>query len=206
MSAALYDMVKMTVTGTPGTGSFTLNAAVAGFQSFAGAGVPDQTTVTYAAAEASGAPWEFDRGVYSVSGTSLSRVTRLRSSSGGAISFTSGAIIRILVLAEDLQPAPASGLTANANNLQSTTAIIAANHNFFTTVTATNNSCKIPASMMIPGCFAIYIKNNGVNQLNLFGDSGVTINNLAANASWPIEIGATAQIIIESSTLMHTVP
>lgn len=204
MSAGLYDMVKMTVTGTPGTGTITLASAVAGFQSFASAGTPDQTTITYSGAD--GSAWELRRGVYSVSGTSLTRGTLLGSSTGSAISFSSGVIIRGTVTAEDLQPAPATGLTANANNLQSTTAIITANHNFFTTVTATNNSCKIPAAMMIPGSLSIYIKNKGANTLNLFGDTGVAINNGAANASWPVGVGVAAEIIIESTTLFHTVP
>jgi hypothetical protein len=99
--ATPYDMANMTVTGTPGTGTITLNAAVSGYQTFAAAGVPNGATVSYGISDAAGA-WEVGRGVYTSSGTSLTRGPIYSSNSNAAISATSAATVRVTLLAEDL--------------------------------------------------------------------------------------------------------
>lgn len=101
--AGLHDMARMTVTGTPGTGTITLNAASTGFQTFANAGVLDGETVTYAISD-TGNAWEVGRGVYTTSGTTLSRGTIYSSNANAAVSLTSAAIVFVTVLAEDLMP------------------------------------------------------------------------------------------------------
>lgn len=98
----LYNRVQMTVSGTPGTGVITLGSAVAGFQSFAGAGVPNATVVSYAIQD--GSAWEFGQGTYATSGTTLTRTTVQGSSNAGAaVSLTSGAIVIITALASDIE-------------------------------------------------------------------------------------------------------
>ena len=99
--ATPYDMANMTVTGTPGTGTITLNAAVSGYQTFAAAGVPNGATVSYGITDAAGA-WEVGRGTYTSSGTSLTRGPLFSSNSNAAISATSAATVRVTLLAEDL--------------------------------------------------------------------------------------------------------
>lgn len=96
----LYNRVKMTVSGTPGTGVVTLGTAIAGFQSFAGAGVQNGDVVSYVLE--SGSDWEIGLGTYTASGTTLIRSSITASSnSGSAISATSSAVVMISPLAAD---------------------------------------------------------------------------------------------------------
>lgn len=78
-----------TVTGTPGTGAFTLSTAVAGYQAL-GAGDDGNSGRFYAL---EGTAWEEFEGTYTHSGTSLARTVRYDSSTGSAISFTSAAVV-----------------------------------------------------------------------------------------------------------------
>ena len=109
MPNKIANRVKMTVSGTPGTGTITLGSAVAGFQSFAGAGVSNADTVPYIIED--GAAWEIGVGTYTSSGTTMSRSVTASSNSGNAINATSAAIVMISPLAADLQAGTA------ANNL-----------------------------------------------------------------------------------------
>jgi hypothetical protein len=87
----------MTVTGTPGTGVVTLNAASSGFQTFATAGVLDGDLVDYTIED--GSNFECGIGQYTTSGTSLTRLKVTDSSnSGSAISATSAAVVFVTVL------------------------------------------------------------------------------------------------------------
>lgn len=100
----LYNLARMT-TSTTGTGTMTLGSAVAGFLSFAGAGVSDGETVTYAITDGSNS--EVGRGVYTSSGTTLSRATILTSTnSGSAINLSGSAQVMITVAAEDFNTIP----------------------------------------------------------------------------------------------------
>jgi len=101
--AKLYDMAKMTVSGTPGTGTITLASAASGFQDFATAGVQDADVVSYSILD--GSAWEVGRGTYTSSGTTLSRGA-LFSSAGVAtpISATSAALVAVSALSEDIVP------------------------------------------------------------------------------------------------------
>lgn len=96
---ALYNLARMTTT-TAGTGTITLGSAVGGFLSFAGSGVPDGTTVTYAIQD--GANSEIGRGVYTASGTTLTRTVLKSTNSDAAISLSGTAQVFITPAAEDL--------------------------------------------------------------------------------------------------------
>ncbi len=113
--AFLHDMAEMTVTGTPGTGTITLNAAVTGYQTFANAGVIDGELISYSIRD--GSNWEVGQGTYTASGTTLTRGAIYSSNSNSAISATSSAVVWIAVLAEDLGKTYAVTLTSNNYNV-----------------------------------------------------------------------------------------
>lgn len=90
MAFVVKDRIKeLTVAGTSGTGTITLNGAVSGFRSFADIG--NANTCPYVILEASeSAPtaWEVGIGTYTSSGTTLSRDTVLRTSAGNTTKIT----------------------------------------------------------------------------------------------------------------------
>lgn len=100
-------------TSTTGTGTITLGAAVAGYQTFADAGVTDGQTVRYVIED--GNSWEIGSGVYTASGTTLTRTVSESSNSGAAINLSGNATVFITAAAEDiLQPGDAGISTGKA--------------------------------------------------------------------------------------------
>ena len=89
--------VQMTVTGAPGTGTITLNAATTGYQSFSSA-YGANATVDILITE--GTSWEVARNcTYTNSGTTVTRGTLEASSTGSAVTFTSAAIVSVIATA-----------------------------------------------------------------------------------------------------------
>ncbi len=85
--------VQMSVSGTPGTGTITLNAATTGYRSFASA-YGGNATVDVLIVD--GTSWEVARDcTYTNSGTTLTRGTLESSSTGSAISLTSSAVVSV---------------------------------------------------------------------------------------------------------------
>lgn len=98
--AKLYNLARMT-TATTGTGTITLGSAVASYVTFANAGVQNGDTVTYAIVD--GNNREVGRGVYTSSGTTLTRATILESTnSNAAINLSGNAEVFITAAAEDI--------------------------------------------------------------------------------------------------------
>jgi hypothetical protein len=95
---ALYNLARVTTT-TTGTGTITLNGAVDGFLTFAQAGVSTGETVSYSIRD--GDNTEVGRGVYTSSGTTLTRSVLKSTNANAAISLTGGAEVFISALAED---------------------------------------------------------------------------------------------------------
>lgn len=88
MPLVLKDRVKVVTTST-GTGTITLGATAAGFQSFAAIG--DSNTTYYTIVDQTNNTWEVGIGTYTASGTTLSRDTVLESSnSGNLVNFGAG--------------------------------------------------------------------------------------------------------------------
>lgn len=109
--AVLANLARMT-TATTGTGTLTLGSAVSGFLTFAAAGITNGQTVSYAIED--GANREVGRGVYSTSGTTLTRTVLKSTNSNAAISLSGNAQVFITALAEDLDKATAANIRAGA--------------------------------------------------------------------------------------------
>lgn len=121
-----FNIAKMT-TATTGTGTITLVSAVAGFITFAASGVPDGETVTYTIEDDDNR--EVGQGVYSSSGTTLTRATVYNSTNGGSkISLSGTAQVFIDVAAADLnvlmQPVANNAALKALNTTYYTTAYI----------------------------------------------------------------------------------
>lgn len=95
----LVNRAKMT-TATTGTGTLTLGSAVAGYQTFANAGVANSNIVRYTIED--GNNWEVGLGTYSSTGTTLTRGT-IESSTGTAINLSGNATVFVTAAAGDLQ-------------------------------------------------------------------------------------------------------
>ena len=88
MALIVKDRVQETST-TTGTGAFTLDGAVTGFQTFSSA--VGNANTTYYAIIGTGSEWEVGLGTYTSAGSSLARTTVLASSnSGSAVTFSAG--------------------------------------------------------------------------------------------------------------------
>ena len=90
MALVLKDRVKQAA-AAPGTGTITLGATATGFQSFASVG--NGNTTYFAIVDPVSGDWEVNYGVYTSSGTTLTRnATPLSSSAGGALINFTGAV------------------------------------------------------------------------------------------------------------------
>ena len=88
MALVVKDRVKVTST-TTGTGTLTLGSAAVGFQSFSVIG--DGNTTYYTIVDSVAGTWEVGIGLFTLSGTTLSRDTVLSSSnSGSLVDFAAG--------------------------------------------------------------------------------------------------------------------
>lgn len=114
--AEIFDLARMS-TATVGAGTITLGAAISGYLSFAGAGVPDGAKVVYGIKD--GANSEAGYGTYTAAGTTLSRDKILVSTNGGAAIVLSGAAeVYVAFAAESLPQPSTSGMLAIASATQ----------------------------------------------------------------------------------------
>src|SRR5258708_37026569 len=105
----LYNLARMT-TATAGTGTLTLGSAVSSFLTFALAGVADGETISYAIED--GVNREIGRGVYTASGTTLTRTVLRSTNANAAISLSGSAQVFMTPAAENF-PWTTDGSTAD---------------------------------------------------------------------------------------------
>jgi hypothetical protein len=174
--------VQMTVTGTPGTGTITLNAATSGYQSFGTAYSSANATVDILITE--GTSWEVARNcAYTHSGTTVTRGTLEASSSGSAVSFTSAAIVSVIATA-------ASGNNWGLNEVQSNadaavTGVVGTMHILDIGPFTADRDFTLPATCAIGDRVGVFIKTGDPSfELLLKPASGDTINGGSAGAEW----------------------
>jgi hypothetical protein len=111
-----YNLARMSVSGTPGTGTITLGSAVSGHLTFAAAGVADGEVVAYGIRD--GANSEIGFGVYTAAGTTLTRNVSSSTNANAPISCTSAAEVYITIRAQDVMQqglSPGGRLTLTSN-------------------------------------------------------------------------------------------
>jgi len=95
----LVNRAKMT-TATTGTGTITLGSAVAGFQTYAAAGVADGNVTRNVIED--GDAWEISTGTYTASGTTLTR-TIVESSTGSLLNLSGDAVVYVTATEADFR-------------------------------------------------------------------------------------------------------
>ena len=99
MAVVLGNRAKMS-TSTTGTGTITLGSALSGYQTFAQAGITNGQTVRYAIED--GTNFEIGSGVFTSSGTTLTRNVTESSNSDNAISLSGSGEVFITASAADI--------------------------------------------------------------------------------------------------------
>lgn len=203
--AKLYNLARMT-TGTTGTGTITLGSAVTGWLSFANSGVQNGDTITYAIVE--GNNREIGRGVYTSSGTTLTRSVLKSTASNTPITLAGNAVVFITAAAEDISQGPvfsaynsiATSLTNSVatklqySNVEYDTASCydaATNYRFTPNVAGyylVNGSCCVSASS---GVIHVEIYKNG---------SVAKVGNQVANNAAFAQADASVIVFLNGST------
>ena len=116
--AKLYNLARMS-TATTGTGTIALGSAVPPFLTFAQAGVQDGETVTYSIIDGT-TNSEIGRGIYTASGTTLTRTVLKSTNSNSAINLSGSAQVLVTAAAEDIITPGASQAQAEAGTDNST--------------------------------------------------------------------------------------
>ena len=133
----LVNRAKMTITAvaSSGTGSLTLGAASAGgFQTFAAAGVANNDKVSYVIEGPNAGDFEIGAGVYTASGTILSRTPTESSNSNNAITATTDSVVFLTAAAADIGPvvhANVTSLVAQTGMVVGDTALVTSSNKLF---------------------------------------------------------------------------
>jgi len=176
--------VQMTVTGTPGTGTITLNAATSGYQSFASAYGAD-ATVDILITE--GNNWEVCRNCAYTNGTPQVDRGTLEGSSAGPttrVSFGSGAIVSVIATA-------ATGNNWGLNEISAipttagVTGVVGTMHILDISGLTASRDFTLPATCAVGDRVGVFIRTgDDAFELSLKPATGDTINGGSPGAEW----------------------
>lgn len=183
---ALHDLAAMT-TATTGTGTITLGSAVTGALTFAAAGVSNGEIVTYGITD--GANSEVGWGVYTTSGTTLTRTVLASTNSGSAISLSGAAIVFVTTLAEsgfvNAQTGAAYTISASDGNN-----IVTLSNSGAIAVTLPNN---LPAGFQ---CVCIQM---GAGQVTFSAQSGGSLSSASSFTKTRVQYAAVGVAVVSNS-------
>lgn len=177
--------VKMTVSGTPGTGTITLGSASSGYQSFASAYGANATVDVMIL---DGTAWEVARDcTYTHSGTTLSRGTLEASSTGSAISLTSSAIVSVVATAYRGRTWDAAALTTQVAGTDADTSM-AVNTLYSVDMSAwatADRTYTLPATAAVGDRVGVLVTaGDASHELVITAATGDTLNGVAGGTEW----------------------
>ena len=200
MALVLKDRVKQSA-AAPGTGTITLGATASGFQSFASVG---NSNVTYfAIVDPVSGDWEVNYGVYTSSGTTLTRnATPFSSSAGGAlVNFTGSVDVFVTYPSSNSVYQNVSGVVAQTSfgAITATSAALTTGTISTTPVSNTDIVNKQYADAIASGIHfheAVDLATTAALSANTYnnGTSGVGAT-LTANANGALSVDSTLTVV-----------
>ena len=187
--------VQMTVSGTPGTGTITLNAASSGYQTF---GSAHGANATVDCLFTDGTVWEVARDcTYTHSGTTLSRGTLEASSTGSAISLTSAAVVSQILTADRGRQLTAAALDHVAGTDANTTMVVNTMYVVDMSAWATaDRTYTLPATAAVGDRVGIMVSSGDAShELLITAASGDTLNGVAGGTEWS-RLFITGEVVI----------
>lgn len=190
--AKLYNLAGMSTT-TTGTGTITLGSAMYGHLTFAQAGVGNGDTVTYAIKD--GAASEIGRGVYTSSGTTLTRTVLKSTNSDAAISLSGSAEVFITPAAEDIIPRLSSTTDNTVPRHDGTAGLLQTSG---VTIDDSNNVTGVVALTLSGVLRADDSTSTGAPVYTFDGDTNTGIAHPAADAV-AVSTGGTERVRVDAS-------
>ncbi len=187
--------VRMTVSGTPGTGTITLNAAQSGYQSLAaayGANATVDVVIT------DGAAWEVARDcTYTHSGTTLTRGTLEASSTGSVLSLTSAAVVSVTLTAARISQLDLLTGLGQAEVSVTTTATLTIGRMHVCSGTSADYTVTLPAASGNAGKLIGIRMASGLTKLvTVDGNASETIDGATSRVMWA---GESAILLCDGS-------
>lgn len=195
--------VQMTVTGTPGTGTITLNAASSGYQTF---GSAHGANATVDCLFTDGTAWEVARDcTYTHSGTTLSRGTLEASSTGSAISLTSAAVVSQILTADRGRQLTAAALDHVAGTDANTTMVVNTMYVVDMSAWATaDRTYTLPATAAVGDRVGIMVSSGDAShELLITAASGDTLNGVAGGTEWS-RVFITGEVVVMRCVVANT--